>query len=439
MLRLKPDTVDLWDSVLPDELKKLPEELARVDELLQNERFMEPFIQRFNKTMGRPTVPVVTFIRLMYLKFRYKLGYETLVQEVSDSLSWRRFCGIGYHQRVPDDSTLIKLTHKYGDEIFKELHDLIIQDLINRKLVRGRKIRVDTTVIASNIHYPTDSTLLGDGIRRLRQGLRSIPKTGLRIGRTLKTVKKLIFSGAQHLRKKGQKTKERMHRINRTIIRKTRSVIRKIQRIMHRITNMKTHRFLRKTITVTKRIADQSERRLAGEKVPERIVSVADTDARPIVKGKLDKPVEFGRTIEIVQDDSGYITDHQVHNGNPHDGTLLPGMIDRHQEKFPEKLKIIAADTAFGSQENRQMLTAQNVTRIGIPWRGKPPPNIRAKQHRPWFKKLYAFRAGIEGTISFLHRRFGLKRSMYRGTSGTIIWASLAIMSANLYRFAHGP
>ncbi|MBD3271244.1 MAG: ISNCY family transposase [Elusimicrobia bacterium] len=439
MLRLKPDTFDLWDSVLPDELKKLPEELARVDELLQNERFMDPFVQRFNKTMGRPTVPVITFIRLMYLKFRYKLGYETLVQEVSDSLSWRRFCGIGYQQKVPGSTTLIKLTHKYGEDIFKELHNLIIKDLLDRKLVRGRKVRVDTTVISSNIHYPTDSSVLGDGIRRIRQGLRSVADTGLRIGRTLKAVKKLIFSGAQHLRKKGQKSKDRIQRINRTIIRKTRSVIQKVKRIIHRVTDKRTRRFLKETLHVTKQIADQSEQRLAGNKVSERIVSAADPQARPIVKGKLDKPVEFGRTIEIVQDESGYITDQQVHHGNPHDATLLSDMLDRHQEQFPDQLKAIAADTAFGSRENRDTLIANKVKRIGIPWRGKAPPGIRAQQRRPWFKKLRAFRAGIEGTISFLHRRFGLKRSMYRGTSGTAIWATLAIVSANLYRFAHGP
>ena len=101
MLQLKPETPDLWDSILPVELRTLPEELARVDILLQDERLMEPFVRRFNQTQGRPSLPISTYLRLMYLKFRYKLGYETLVEEVSDSIAWRRFCGIGYQQRVP--------------------------------------------------------------------------------------------------------------------------------------------------------------------------------------------------------------------------------------------------------------------------------------------------------------------------------------------------
>ena len=110
---------------------------------------MEPFLTKFNQTMGRPTTPIATYLRLMYLKFRYKLGYETLVEEVSDSIRWRQFCGIGVQQRVPDSTTLIKLTQKYGDDTLKDLQNLILENLKERKLIRGRKIRTDTTVVAS--------------------------------------------------------------------------------------------------------------------------------------------------------------------------------------------------------------------------------------------------------------------------------------------------
>jgi IS5 family transposase len=112
MLRLAPQGDDLWDTLLTEDLKKLPEELERVNELLSDPSVTEPFIVHFQTTMGRPGVPIATYVRLMYLKFRYKLGYETLVEEVHDSISWRRFCGLGYTQKVPDATTLIKLTHK---------------------------------------------------------------------------------------------------------------------------------------------------------------------------------------------------------------------------------------------------------------------------------------------------------------------------------------
>ena len=439
MLQLKPETPDLWDSILPEELRKLPEELARVDILLQDERLMEPFLRDFNQTQGRPSVPISTYLRLMYLKFRYKLGYETLVAEVSDSIAWRRFCGIGYQQRVPDASTLIKLTHKFGDEMLAEIHRLIIANLRERKLVRGRKIRTDTTVIASDIHYPTDAGLLFDGLRRLRQKLIKVPGIGLRLGRTMTKAKKLIFSIAQALRKRDGKSRERVKWINRRILRIVRKTVIKVKRVLRRVKDRRVRGHLETTLGLTDKAADQSEERLAGGKPKDRLVSLADPGARPIVKGKLDKPVEFGRTGQVTQDESGYFTQYGVHNGTPGDTTLLPGIADEHESQFPGALKALAADMGFSSKENRELLEDRGVRRIGMAWRGHAPPDIRAKQGRAWFKALMAFRAGIEGSLSFLNRKFGLKRSMFRGDAGTGIWVGWCVIAANLYRFGRSP
>jgi len=439
MLQLKPETPDLWDSILPEELRKLPEELARVDILLQNERLMEPFLRNFNQTQGRPGVPISMYLRLMYLKFRYKLGYETLVAEVSDSIAWRRFCGIGYQQRVPDASTLIKLTHKFGDETLAEIHGLIIANLRERKLVRGRKIRTDTTVIASDIHYPTDAGLLFDGLRRLRQKLIKVPGIGLRLGRTMTKAKKLIFSIAQALRKRDGKSRERVKWLNRRILRIVRKTVIKVKRVLRRVKDRKVRGHLQATLGLTDRVADQSEERLAGGKPKDRLVSLADPGARPIVKGKLDKPVEFGRTGQVTQDESGYFTQYGVHNGTPGDTTLLPGIANEHESQFPGALKALAADMGFSSKENRKLLEDRGVRRIGMAWRGHAPPDIRAKQGRAWFKALMAFRAGIEGSLSFLNRKFGLKRSMFRGDAGTGIWVGWCVIAANLYRFGRSP
>lgn len=439
MLQLRPKGPDLWDSILPEEVRKLPEELARVDVLLQDERLMEPFIRRFNETEGRPGVPISTYLRLMYLKFRYKLGYETLVEEVSDSIRWRRFCGIGYQERVPDSTTLIKLTHKFGDETLAEIHGMLIENLKERKLVRGRKLRTDTTVVASDIHYPTDAGLLYDGLRRLRQGLIRVPGIGLRLGRTMKKAKSLIFSIAQALRKKDPRSRERVKRLNRVITRIVRKTVIKVKRVLRRVKDRRVRKHLKTTLGLTDKVADQSEERLSGGTPKDRLVSLADPGARPIVKGKLDKPVEFGRTGEITQDESGYFTQYGVHKGTPGDSTLLPGILAEHQAQFPDALKELAADMGFSSEDNRTLLEAAGVSRIGLPWRGKPPPDVRAKQKRPWFKSLMAFRAGIEGSISFLTRKFGLKRSMFRGDAGTSIWVGWVVIAANLYRFGRGP
>src|SRR5437870_13140200 len=122
MLRLRDGQAELFDSVMPAEVRTLSPELAAVDQLLDDERFLEPFVARFACTIGRPTVPIETYLRLMYLKHRYGLGYETLVKEVADSLSWRRFCRLGLAGEVPHATTLLKLTRPFGPASVAELN-----------------------------------------------------------------------------------------------------------------------------------------------------------------------------------------------------------------------------------------------------------------------------------------------------------------------------
>ncbi|OGS22552.1 MAG: hypothetical protein A2252_02960 [Elusimicrobia bacterium RIFOXYA2_FULL_39_19] len=437
MLRIRAKSPELFDSLLPEELRKLPEELERVNELLDNPAIVEPFIKRFNVLMGRPCVPIETYVRLMYLKFRHQLGYETLVAEVSDSYAWRRFCGIGYNDRMPDSTTLIKLTHKYGEETIKELHNALIAGLKAKRLIRGRKIRMDTTVVEANVHYPTDASVLTDGLRRMYKQMGHIAKSGLRLGRSYKKVKKLLFSISQHLRKRSNASQDKVRKINKNIISIANAVISKVRDVIKNKKGISKHRknIISNTASITQQVAAQSLERMDGIKPQYRIVSIHDPEARPIVKGKLDKPVQFGRIAAIVQDESGYITVAQAHQGNPAEVNMTQQLVNEHQDVCSCKVKAIAADTGFSSDENIQALARSGIKHIGIPARGKPMPEVRKKQKQTWFKKLRAFRAGIEGVISFLKRSFGFGRSMLRGNTGTSVWVSWAVITANLYRF----
>ncbi len=139
MLQLKSKGPDLWDSIIPEEARALPPDLAYVDELLRDERFMEPFVHRFEAKTGRLGLPVATYLRLMYLRRKNRLSYEALVGEVSSSIPWRSFCGIGCQDRVPSPSTLAGLTQKYGEETLSELYSLVSQDLLEWKIRRRRK------------------------------------------------------------------------------------------------------------------------------------------------------------------------------------------------------------------------------------------------------------------------------------------------------------
>ena len=168
MLRLDNNSQEqpsFWESVLPPELFQMNEELTEVDRLLNDDRFFAPFREKFDIRIGRPTTAVATYLRLMYLKYRYQLGYEALVKEVKDSFAWRRFCHLSLDEKVPDSTTLIKLTHRYGEETVKALNAALVLKLKADKVVRGKKLRLDTTVVESDVHYPTDTGLLNDGIR----------------------------------------------------------------------------------------------------------------------------------------------------------------------------------------------------------------------------------------------------------------------------------
>lgn len=139
MLQLKSKGPDLWDSIIPEEARALSEDLAYVDELLRDERFMKPFLSRFDQKTGRRGLPVATYLRLMYLRRKNRLSYEALVEEVSASIQWRSFCGIGCQDRVPSPSTVSGLTQKYGEETLLELYQLVSEDLREWKIQRRRK------------------------------------------------------------------------------------------------------------------------------------------------------------------------------------------------------------------------------------------------------------------------------------------------------------
>jgi|SRR6266568_7895472 len=164
MLRTRNVQPSLWESVLPEICLRLPAELERVDVWLDDERFFAPFVPFFDPRIGRPSVPMETYLRLMFLKRRYRLGYESLCAEVSDSISWRRFCRIDIDGKVPHPTTLMKITTRSGEQAIEALHDALLAKAVEAKLVKTGKVRADTTVVSANVEYPTDSGLLAHAV-----------------------------------------------------------------------------------------------------------------------------------------------------------------------------------------------------------------------------------------------------------------------------------
>ena len=179
MLRTYGPGPSLWESVLPKEALVMPDELAKVDDLLDDPVFFEPFRSFFHPTAGRRSIPMETFLRLMYLKYRYGLGYERLCREVTDSVSWCRFCRVPLGGSVPDHSTLKKITKRCGPGAIEALNRVLLEKAANNKVLKTNRLRADTTVVPSDLGYPTDSGLLARGVVRLGSLVATLHSLGL--------------------------------------------------------------------------------------------------------------------------------------------------------------------------------------------------------------------------------------------------------------------
>jgi IS5 family transposase len=452
MLRLdnsSQQNPSLWELVLPPEPFQMNEELTQVDKLLDDERFLAPFKERFDIRMGRPTTAVATYLRLMYLKYRYGMGYEVLVKEVSDSLAWRRFCHLALDDRVPDSTTLIKLTHKYGADTVHALNDALVLKLKEGKVIRGRKLRIDTTVVESDIHHPTDTGLLHDGIRVISRAVsklkKVVPGIGRRFVKHTRKAKKVYLGLMKVMKGRTDKDKAALKNAQDELVKISEETIdggRAVQAelglleekspLVNRLRGQ-----LDEWIEAAEKVVRQTQEVIKGNRhLPRRLVSLFDVDARPIKRGKSRGDTEFGRKVLLGETDHGIISTYDVLEENLSDTTLLKPAVKGHKRLFRKRLKAVAGDRGFYSQANEDWLKDGGVKQISIPKRGRISGERRSYQKQSWFKRLQRFRAGIEARISLLKRKFGLKRSRIRGSPGVNIWVGQGIFAHNLWQAA---
>jgi IS5 family transposase len=456
MLRLDKSSQQnpsLWETVLPPELFHLNEELTRVDKLLDDERFFAPFRERFGTRMGRPTTAVSTYLRMMYLKQRYGLGYEVLVKEVSDSLAWRRFCHLDLGDRVPDSTTLIKLAHKYGADTVRALNDALVLKLKEGKVIRGKKLRIDTTVVESDIHHPTDTGLLNglltDGIRVITRVVsklkKVVPGIGSRFVKHTRRAKKIYLGLMKVMKGRTDRDKTALKNVQDELVKITEEAIdggRAVQAELELLEEKPPlvnglREQLGEWIEAAEKVVWQTQEVIKGNRhLPRRLVSLFDVDARPIKRGKLPADTEFGRKVLLGETDHGIITTYDVLEENPSDTALLKPAVRGHRRLFRNRLKAVAADRGFYSQANEDWLKGSGVKRASIPKRGRISGERRRYQKQSWFKRLQRFRAGIEARTSLLKRKFGLKRSRMRGDPGVKIWVGQGVFAHNLWQAA---
>lgn len=337
MLRMLGPQGSLFELLLPPGMRVLSGELAEIDALLDDPGFFEPFRPFFSPTDGRPSIPAETYLRLMFLKYRYHLGYERLCILVTDSITWRRFCRIGLEVCVPDESTIRKITVRCGPTLIDGLNARLLTAAHERGHVNLDRARADSTVVEADIKYPTDSGLLTAATGRIATALQRLSNVGVTVAFTDRTLpaRALQHSIAVWLRRRNDEAKSEVLAITGQLADLAELSVAEATKVLsHKGSSRKVRRMIDRLailIDRTNMVIGQARCRVNGTQ-PDgatRLVSLHEPDARPIRKGKLGKPVEFGYKAQVVDNTDGLILDYSVHIGNPSDTDLLRPAIER--------------------------------------------------------------------------------------------------------------
>jgi transposase, IS5 family len=455
MLRLwagQPES--LWDDALPVEVRELPDDLAALDRLLSDPDVLAPIVAHWRRevaetrravlTDGRPTIAIETYIRLMVLKQRYRWGYRTLVAEVSDSIHLRRFCRISLSERVPDESTVRKLTRRIGADTVNELARVLIVKAVREKRFRARAVRIDSTVIEADVKYPTDAGLAARGVRALAsegrklaalvgEQKRRVRDRSRAMGRTLRAVTRTIRRRSGAARSEVLKLTAKTGKLLEQSIAETRrlaAIARRRARGRGAKAKLRAAAKLRELADRCEKVARQIKQRVAGEPIKDRLVSLADPDARPIRKGKLGKPNEFGYVTQLAEVTEntkrgarGLIVPAATAPGNPGEDALLPDTVTE-LGRLGISPREVALDGGFNVGSTGEALEELAPERVFIS--GRQQPGSKRTQRR-----MQRYRTGAEGRISHLKRRYGMDRSRLKGDEGQQIWTGWSILAYN--------
>lgn len=454
----RPAQRTFGDGLIEEETAGLWEPWMRhADQVLEDEQLVsavyEALIKRHPKsrTRGRLGVPAEIVLRMLLLKHIRAWSFRVVEREVRANLVYRQFTRVG-SGKVPDAKTLGRQAVALGPEVVKQIHHRMVELAIGNKVVQGRKMRVDTTVVETNIHYPTDSSLLGDGDRVLTRLMKRVAEiageAGTKLRDSMRNVQRLVAQIARAGRAKGEKIKEKIQPPYRKLLQITQRVLGQAQRFSAEIAGgVKTASdFMEQAklqglkaeidnmVQTVKKVVGQTEARVFGgdTHVEGKILSVFETATEVIRKGKASKPTEFGKMIKIQEAENQIVIDFQVYDQKPSDSDLLIPSIEAHQKVMGRTPDLVAADAGFYSAKNVTKAEELGVKRVSVPNRSTKSEARRQYQKQRWFKKGQKWRTGCEGRISLLKRRHGLRRSLYKKESGMKRWVGLGVIADNL-------
>jgi IS5 family transposase len=442
------------DGLITEEVDDLWEPWMRhADQAIDDEALLlliqEELMKRCRKseTRGRPATPAEVVLRMMLLKHARDWSYEVLVREVRANLVYREFTRIG-GGKVQDDKTMGRLGRQLGPDVVQKVNERVVEIARQNKVAAGHKLRVDTTVVETNIHYPTDSTLLGDGVRVLTRIMKKVADmagdVGTRLRDRTRSVKLRVLAIARASRNKTEKGKQKLKDSYKKLLAAATRVIGQATKFSSEIAGRvkrgnravlaKARKQLDEMIPRVQQVIRQTrERVLKGNTHAEgKIFSVFETHTEIIRKGKTDKPNEFGKLVKIQEAENQIITHYEVYDQRPADSALLVPSVEQHILLFERTPDLVTADPGFFSAANEAKAGEMGVRRVSIPSHATKSVARRQRQKERWFKKAQKWRTGCEGRISVLKRRHGLRRSRYKGSNGMKRWVGLGVIADNI-------
>ena len=444
----------LFEMLLPDGHKLWPDWLRKIDTLLEDEAVIEVVAQALearwpqSRRRGRPGTPAEVVIRMLILKHLFDWSYDDLEREVRANLVYRMFTRIDAGD-VPDAKTILKIARALGPEVIEQLHRQVVEVAKRAGVTHGRRFRIDTTVVETNVHYPTDSTLLQDSVRVLTRTMQrastALGDSHGRVRSRLRSVMRRVLIIGYEAR--SPKTRTALVRSYRKLMATTRAVVRDAATMVRRIGQrlptagpssqlslQRVQTQLRQMRPLVTRVLAQTRARIIGgdTHVPDKVLSIFEPHTETIRKGKIATPNEFGKLVTIQESEHQIVTAYEVHATRPADVTLWTPALDRHQTIFGRAPDLAAGDRGFSSATNEGAAIDRGVRRVVLPRRGPKSPARRAFERQRWFRRGQRWRVGCEGRISVLKRRHGLDRCRYHGLDGMNRWVGLGVIANNL-------
>ena len=458
MIEMRRARLSFGDGLIAEEVSELREDwMQHADELLSDEDIVaavyEALARRHAKSRsrGRRGVPAEIVLRLLLLKHIRNWSYEVLEREVRANLVYRDFTRVGAG-KTPDAKTMGRWGLAVGPEVVKQIHQRLVKLAQAKGLVAGRRMRVDTTVVETNVHYPTDSSLLGDGVRVLIRTMKNIGKIAGEAGAKLcdrsRSVKLRVLEIARAARSKAKQGRERLCQSYGKLLNATSRVVGRAKRFSQEIVKgtKRAKNVLKQLaleglrekldtmVPLIKQVMKQTRARIfrGDTHADGKLLSLFEPSTEIIRKGTAGKPNEFGKMVKLQEAEDQIVIDYAVYDRRPSDSDLLIAALETHRAMLGRVPHMVAADAAFYSAKNEAAAKARGVKRVCIPNRSTKSPERKREQRKRWFRNGQKWRTGCEGRISVTKRRHGLDRCRYKGDDGMRRWVGLGIIADNI-------